>query len=452
MKYLVFTATLLAVSPVQAQVQYGPRVPVGPQAGFACPSGSVWIEPGNNVQSIVNAHAAGTSYCLLRGTYNQQSIVPKTGDKYGGEFGAILDGQGVTSQAFSGSAANVTIANFVIQNYSTGGPCTDANHAGCQRGAVDNNGSAWIIQNNEIMAANGVGVIARNGAQVIANNIHDNGQEGYSCSGTGVVFTDNEIAHNNPLGDVNPGWEAGAGKCYYSTGLVVKYNYSHDNHGPGLWTDINNIGVDYEYNRVENNWAGGIFHEISYDAVIAYNLVKNNSQLIYCPGWLWCAGIQIAASGGTAGKIIDVHDNVVVSNSATHGNGIALLQQDRGGGSQGAWIVQNVHVHNNTVDLSTGGATGAVQDVGDNAIFTSRGNSFDYDTFIGTGTNNSFAWNNSWMSLAQFQAAGQETHRPARPPPPPLTATVPSAALIVVPLPCPSGYTTLGSYCAKVNP
>ncbi len=67
---------------------------------------------------------------------------------------------------------------------------------------------------------------------------------------------------------------AAVSKFAYSDTLTVSNNYSHDNDGPGMWTDISSIRTLYEKNIVMNNARAGIFHETSYDAVI-----RNNTEI-----------------------------------------------------------------------------------------------------------------------------------------------------------------------------
>jgi len=90
------------------------------------------------------------------------------------------------------------------------------------------------------------------------------------------------------------------------------------------------------------------------------------------------------------------------------GNGIALINQNRGSGSQGAWVAANNYVHDNTITyLGSSGASGIVDDTGGN---TAVGNSFDYNHYIlQNATNKHWSWFSStdWQG---FQAAGQEAH------------------------------------------
>ena len=52
----------------------------------------VVISPGENIQSVVDAHVPGTSYLLLPGIHRMQSVEPKDGDSFTGEIGAVMSG------------------------------------------------------------------------------------------------------------------------------------------------------------------------------------------------------------------------------------------------------------------------------------------------------------------------------------------------------------------------
>jgi hypothetical protein len=163
-------------------------------------------------------------------------------------------------------------------------------------------------------------------------------------------------------------------------------------------------------------------HEISWDAVIQNNYLRGDGNSTNCGagtgGNLYCPEIFISNSGGQPGKSVDVSANTIVAGS--YGAAIGLLNISRGSGVYGPWLVQNVHVHNNTVQLtvnqaSAGGTFGAVDhDGSDPAMFTSQGNSFDSDSFTGA-VSNSFYWGSGNIygvstNFTGFQADGQELH------------------------------------------
>ena len=366
----------------------GPQNPVGPQASLNATHGVV-LRPGDDIQAAVEANPPGTVFHLTAGTYNvTREIIPKSGDQFLGDAGAILDGGNSTAFAFRGEGAssnsNVTIQNLVIQNFNNP----------MQHGAIDSNMSpGWIIKNNEIANNAGGGITGDTGSRVIGNFVHHNGQIGLVGHGEDLLVEGNEVSHNNTR-NFDPNVEAGGSKWAETNGLVVRNNYVHDNNGPGLWTDINNINTLYENNRVDNNRGAGIFHEISYDAVIRNNVITGNGDS--SAGWLWHSGIQIAASRG-----VQVYGNTLSNNA----NGISVLQQTRGTGRYGEYRADNISVHDNNVTMQRG-ASGLVQDVGDRSIFN-RSIVFANNIWhLPSADANAFAWDDAHRTQAAFRAAG----------------------------------------------
>lgn len=101
-----FPVTVVAdVTPVPP-----PPVPeYGPDPTTVCPGGAVHIAPGTDIQTVVNGNPAGTVYCLQAGTHRLQSIIPKAGDQFWGEFGAVLSGARLlTGWVFDGTNYFVT--------------------------------------------------------------------------------------------------------------------------------------------------------------------------------------------------------------------------------------------------------------------------------------------------------------------------------------------------------
>ena len=56
---------------------------------IASASATVLLIPGDNLQSIVDAHPAGTTYTFAPGLYRFAAIAPKTGDTYSGAGGGL---------------------------------------------------------------------------------------------------------------------------------------------------------------------------------------------------------------------------------------------------------------------------------------------------------------------------------------------------------------------------
>ena len=112
---------------------------------------------------------------------------------------------------------------------------------------------------------------------------------------------------NNIYG-FDPEWQAGGVKIAESAGVTFRSNHVHDNIGPGLWCDIERRNVVYEENLGENNKDIGIFHEISFKAVIRSNVVRHNGRTgagfgvpISCCCVAGCGGDRQHGDGRTLG-------------------------------------------------------------------------------------------------------------------------------------------------------
>jgi hypothetical protein len=186
-----------------------------------------------------------------------------------------------------------------------------------------------------------------------------------------------------------------------------------------MWDDFNNTDIVYSWNRIENNLLSGIMHEIGYSAsihdnVISGNGAKSRSNMNPPCTWLWCNGILISASGGVGGGSIEIFSNTITTGSS-YGNAIGLVQQNRVPSgdiqpSMGPWHVQNVAVHDNTIDLSKGGNIGGVQDENNNAMFIAsvRNNRFDRNHYI-LGTNEApFLWYNKQGNRSFWRGQGMD--------------------------------------------
>ena len=362
-------------------------------------SRTVTLSSGQSIQAAVNSHPAGTTFILRPGTYRNQRVIPKSGDAFIGQRGVVLDGANSAPFAFDMGnrpfASNVRIEGVTIQHYRPSKQ-HGAINAGTPGGHANLQSTGWVVRNCEIRYNTGAGLTVGHRMQVLNNYIHHNLQIGVRGMGDGVLVENNEIAFNNyRRGDW--GWEAGGTKFVRTHNLVVRGNYVHDNWGPGLWTDIDNINTLIEGNRVTNNAAQGIFHEISYAAVIRNNVVQHNG--VRHSGWLRGAGILVAASPD-----VQIYSNTVIGNA----NGIGAIQQRRGAGrGYGPHVVKNLYVHDNTVQTS--GQSGIFQDIGNNAVFTTWKNRFRNNTYTGLRSNRTpFLWMNGVRTVLQWKGYGQD--------------------------------------------
>ncbi len=313
-----------------------------------------------------------------------------------------------TYRAFQGSASKVTIRNLTIEKYAGPGQISAIN-------GEDSTG--WVVDNNTVWLNSGVGITIGTKMQVINNRVIRNGQLGVSGIGDDVLVQNNEIAFNN-YASYDPGWEAGGTKFVKTNHLRVIGNSVFNNVGPGLWTDIDNIDVTYADNLVVGNASAGIFHEISYDALIENNVVKFNNPT---PAeWLYGAQILISSS-----RNVEVTNNEVAV-SASGGNGIAIIQQDRGTGAHGDHLSIQNNVHDNTIyHLGVSGMDGVAGEWPTGDFYADANNSFDYNHYyVVDASHDYWGWSNANRTWAELQAEGQELHGT-------LTGMVPANAILV---------------------
>ena len=373
---------------------------------YDAPAGAVAVAPGESAQAVVDRHPAGTVYVLGSGTHTNQTITPKSGDTFMGAGGTVLDGSGVTEDAFRGSATDVTIRGLVVQHYA---PSTAPNAA---INPDPGNGAArWLIEDVEARYNfPGAGIKLADQSTIRNSSIHHNGKVGITAwRVSGALIEGSEIAYNN-WDPGNPGsstglhdylWDAGGAKFVSTTDLVLRRNDVHHNLGTGLWCDIDCRHTVIEGNRLHDNAAAGIFYEISYGATIRDNAVTRNglTGTHHSPGFFG-AGILVSES-----RDVEVYGNVVAGNQA----GLVGKQdrtEGRGEAPYGPYVLENLYVHHNDI-TSLEGTSGVVQYMGDLSYFSSRNIRFDANTYRGT---TSHWWDEQTLAPANWQAAGLDVN------------------------------------------
>ncbi len=303
---------------------------------------------------------------------------------------------GKAAQVFKGNASGVKIMDLTIEKYN----------APTQHGTIEG-AQNWTIANNEVRLNYGAGITAGNNSKILGNFVHDNGQLGMGGGGANLLVEGNEIARNGHWAGIDVFWEGGGAKFSQSTNLVVRGNYSHDNEGFGLWTDIDNVNTLYENNLVFNNSGSGITHEISYDAIIRHNaLIGNgfNSQGSGTPGnpiWIWGGQIQNQNS-----KNVEIYDNWI--DMTTAGNGIGLVQQDRGSGNRGQYTLTGNKIHDNIVISKNGsGRVGGAADYNEPGMIDGSNTWSNNKYYMQDDTG--FWWPRTESNFVAFKAAVGET-------------------------------------------
>lgn len=274
--------------------------------------------------------------------------------------------------AIQSDAKNVVLEQLVVEKYATA----------AQAGAIDGRyGEDWKLVDVVVQWNHGVGLFLGRNMRVTGGSISNNGQLGIGGDGSGAVIDGVKIAVNNYAG-FSAGWEGGGTKFVRSKRLVVRNSCIHDNIGPGLWTDIDNIDITYTNNKVFRNLGDGIKHEISYRALIADNVVARNGKGYDV--WLWGSQILIQNSAD-----VEVRNNVVEI-APGYGNGISVVYQERGSGKLGAYDAKNNHIHDNTIIyLGAHGRGGIVADYSIETFWETNSNRFDNNRYIVAGPRDS---------------------------------------------------------------
>ena len=151
-------------------------------------------------------------------------------------------------------------------------------------------------------------------------------------------------------------------------------------------------------NVVENNGAVGIFHEISWNAVIRNNTLRNNNAFERGKGkscW-WGAQIALNNSQGVA-----IYGNLV---EAVGSNAICVASTPRAERVEFPQFLANVNVTNNVIKMRGEVNVGLVGDrVPPNVTFS--GNTYYVDSTAGDN------WTYmSSMRYPQWQAAGHDVN------------------------------------------
>lgn len=294
-----------------------------------------------------------------------------------------------TDAAFSGAAVGVLISNLQIEKY--------ANRA--QLGAIHGDDSLdWTIQHNTIQLNHATGLRLGNGMYVLNNKFDRNGQLGVGGLGDDIILEYNDITNNNIIG-YSSGWEAGGTKFVRTDNLLIQRNYVYGNQGHGLWTDIDNSGARVQLNLVDSNRNTGIFHEISNGATFNYNISMNNST--YRTIWLYGAQILISTSPDST-----IFGNTVVVNELG-GNGIGIIQQDRGD----EWRSANNFIRDNKVlfmGAGVSGQSGLVADYNVDDFYTNGNNVFEENTYIAADDTTPYWRGVDSYTFPEFQALGQD--------------------------------------------
>lgn len=292
-----------------------------------------------------------------------------------------------------GGQHSVTIAGLIIEKFAT-----QAQGMTVGGGGVND----WVIRDNEVRYNHGVGIGLANSqrGKILRNYVHHQGEMGLMGPyAVDLLVEGNEIAYNNTAG-YWWSWEGGGAKWTHTRNLVVRGNFSHHNEGIGLWTDYDNDGTIYENNRVEDNADNGIFHEISYSAIIRNNtILRNGFRSPARSSFLGGAGIYIASSPN-----VEIYGNTILDNA--HGIGA----EERAGppsGPLGPLTLTNLNAHDNVIRMSVG-YTGVRNRSGRAGVYDASNNRFHNNQYSLGSLARPFYWQEAGRTTSEWRAVGHD--------------------------------------------
>jgi Right handed beta helix region len=265
-------------------------------------------------------------------------------------------------------AHNVTVKNVIVERYPT-------RYQGGAIGAFLP-GQGWVIEGNEVRYNHAAGIYFGSEATVRRNYAHHNGHVGIKGGGDwnrddcsvdppvgrciinkNALVELNVISHNYlPEIGFAQDDEAGGTKFSFTEGLIVRNNRVEDNLGVGLWTDIDNVQTLYEGNTVLNNTLEGIFHEISFDAIIRRNIVRGNGEGHIVQGQPY-HGAQIFISTASNARVCgNMISSANVAGSPGDSRGVIVFETTRKQKSQlpgqkEEFIATGNYIHDNHVTI-----------------------------------------------------------------------------------------------------
>lgn len=297
-------------------------------------------------------------------------------------------------------------------------------------------GRNWMIQNNIIRFANGVGIdwgnegsisqdleIGTNGqasgstGHIIQNNIIcDNGAAGTaSYMGKSFTFSKNIVERNNNLLFTGKRrWESAGVKIHQPTNSIIQNNIIRNNHCHGIWSDqgAGNNSV-FKNNIIMDNMESGINYEIGTNTTgnVLNNIFLNNH---YGVTFVTSGGVNVANNLFLGSKICDINtvlfsrttdkwdsNNIQILNNMFFGENMYLqLSTPSTTIPSSRFLNNNIYSGENrfTVLPISGNKTPIIYSLADWITFWKGMNSTNYDE-QSTISKNSFTFDKSTMTL-----------------------------------------------------
>jgi parallel beta-helix repeat protein len=440
---------------------------VGPRRKITCPPRSVKLRPGRRLQAVIDAHPEGTSFCLGAGTYRlKRPLLPKSGNKFVGRYGAVLRGSKVVSD-WTRRGGRWVATGQTQENAVVGG-------VPCRAGTACDRPEGIFIGKNQLRQVTSLSAVRRgrfyfdypNNTIYIANDPRGHRVEASVAGGaflathhfakgvvirnliierfanpsrTGVIFNtnspgwliaNNEVGQNHGVGiahhdkaqvrnnDIHHNGQLGLAG-YRSVGAVVSNNEIARNAIGGFagWETggakyVGTTHLTIRGNYVHGNRHHGLWTDTdNVDTVYSRNTIIGNKGMgIFHEAASSCIirSNYIARNGGdgifiSSSSNVEAFENIVALNRLA---GIHLFID----GASGHDLANN-YVHGNLMRMRGGTYNGiTTTNVGDPAAYsTSKNNRFRGNSYVVPRLRNRYwYWSSTLKTWSQWRSAGQD--------------------------------------------
>jgi hypothetical protein len=334
--------------------------------------------------AIVGDAPAGSAFVLNSGVHLGFSVVPKSGDHFYAQVGAVLDGEHQVVSAFHitprAIANDVVITGpsaeslLVIRNYGSNPQSQiGAVQPSTQVKGIVTRAAGWMLQFLDVEADSSRGLSLADSMTIANSHVEANGRLGIGGGGSGITIV-NDVISDNGVEASRKGFEAGGIKTV-GHDVDIRQDQLLDNGAAGVWTDSGASDVTVTDSILRGDQVG-VQVEISEDVTVQQNTIDASQDQAV----LVVASARVSVVDNT---LSDNHGGIIVGGVRRTGpSGIAL----------GA-----IEVNGNTVLNS--GVTGV-----DQPLLPGMAVKFADDRY----TNERFTWNGRRVTFAQWQALGQE--------------------------------------------
>ena len=262
----------------------------------------VRLAPEFDFNALVAGAPPQARFILAPGTYRGWSVEPRHGQRFeAGEQGVVLDGGGGRHFAFRGSAEDVELVGFTVQDYETMDPPGGNPHPP-QLAAIEvPDGRNWQLIDLTVQRIGGRGVSLNQGMHIQGGRYIDNGHVGVAGRGPGAVIERAEMARNNAR-RYGSHWESGAyknvggswgGQLPPTRGAKLIGCHIHHNIGRAVWFDWDCLEATVEGCVIHDNTHDGIAYEACAggtfrDCLIGFNNISGHDGPL-----VWAADLML---------------------------------------------------------------------------------------------------------------------------------------------------------------